>query len=154
MGIQCREVLTYCRLQVHKCEVRPSYNKRRLLARVEGASGKMLASTSLANVSMSLVRDNATNALRPWISVIDSTALTYTGDLKYADDINGNAFARPPDIMLPTPPTESETVELFRLSRYQAIAFRKVVRTLDAERRATCVEVRAHMLIAPLHILV
>jgi len=78
------------------------------------------------------------------VEILDTTSLSYAGDLKYAGDINGNAYARPPDILMDTPPTESETVEAFRLSKYQAIAFRKVVRTLEAEKKATCLSVRSY----------
>jgi len=120
----------------------PSYSKASLKSRVEkGSAWPSTASSGHDNLQLSLVRDAKTNELRPRVEILDATSLSYAGDLKYAGDINGNAYARPPDILMETPPTESETVEAFRLSKYQAIAFRKVVRTLEAEKKATCLSV-------------
>jgi len=84
---------------------------------------------------LELRMDATTGYLKPFLRIIDISAVSPT-DVAFARSINSAGFVRPPDILMKQPPTEAETVQVFRLSDKQALAFRMIARTLVAEKES------------------
>ena len=90
----------------------------------------------LQRLVLYLERCRNSGRLQAKVDVLHPTSFTVE-DRAAADEINNSLGSKrqpPPEILMQTPPTEEETIELFQLCLKQALDFRIIARTLMAEK--------------------